>query len=56
VFSSTGKLVYKEILKGNSITSVAQGDKRDSYLVVEMRFFVIHLNGIKLGIEKKTKG
>jgi hypothetical protein len=47
VFSSTGKLVYKEILKGNfqSITSVAQGDKRDSYLVVEMRFFVIHLNG-----------
>jgi hypothetical protein len=29
VFSSTGKLVYKEILKGNfqSITSVAQGDK-----------------------------
>jgi len=29
VFSSTGKLVYKEILKGNfqSITSVAQGDE-----------------------------
>ena len=34
VFSSTGKLVYKEILKGNfqSITSVGQGDKMEFLL------------------------
>jgi hypothetical protein len=31
VFSSTGKLVYKKLRVLPSITSVAQGDKRDSY-------------------------